>query len=284
MASLSSLLSLSPYSQCKPQSSIPSKYKALSINMSHAKPQKEKNHQNPQAQGDSQIKFDRRDVLFGLGGLYGVTTLGSNKFALAADDDLSLSPDVQNCGPADTPVGPMDCCPPKINKIIDFTKPINPKLHVRPAVQLLTPKQLADFERGIEIMKNLKPDDPRNFYQQAKIHCAYCDSAYKQIGSEQTDFLFISMPYSSHFTVLTFTTLKESYAILLVTLILPYPFGIGMHPLACTCLYITTATQIHHFTMRIVTPYTKHQKFLILTMTDQPKTLLMMWWIAISVG
>ena len=34
---------------------------------------------------DSVNKFDRRDVLFGLGGLYGVATLSGNDIGLAAD-------------------------------------------------------------------------------------------------------------------------------------------------------------------------------------------------------
>uniref|UniRef100_A0A0A0LV27 Tyrosinase copper-binding domain-containing protein n=1 Tax=Cucumis sativus TaxID=3659 RepID=A0A0A0LV27_CUCSA len=173
MASLSSLLSVSPYSGCKIQSSI------IPLNKRHGVNNyvscKASNHIE-----DSVNKFDRRDVLFGLGGLYGVATLSGNDIGLAAD--WSLSPDVHNCKPSKPSAGKkMDCCPPKINKIIEFTPPVVPTLRVRPAVHLMTPDQIADLEKGIQMMKNLPEDDPCSFAHQAKVHCAYCNDAYKQI-------------------------------------------------------------------------------------------------------
>ncbi|KAH1055296.1 hypothetical protein J1N35_033361 [Gossypium stocksii] len=35
---------------------------------------------------------------------------------------------------------------------------------------------------SMERMKALPVDDPRNFMQQANIHCAYCNGAYGQVG------------------------------------------------------------------------------------------------------
>ncbi|KAF1882056.1 hypothetical protein Lal_00038699 [Lupinus albus] len=36
-------------------------------------------------------------------------------------------------------------------------------------------------------MKALPSDDPRSFYQQANVHCAYCDAAYNQVGYPNLD-------------------------------------------------------------------------------------------------
>ncbi|XP_050935854.1 polyphenol oxidase latent form, chloroplastic-like [Cucumis melo] len=176
MASLSSLLSVSPYSGCKIQPSVIPLNKRRSVN----------NYVSCKASNngeDSVNKFDRRDMLFGLGNLYGVATLSGKDIALA--DDWSLSPDVHNCKPVKpSAVGKkMDCCPPKIKEIIEFTPPVVPTPRVRPAVHLMTPDQIADLEKGIQMMKMLPEDDPRSFAHQAKVHCAYCDDAYKQMDS-----------------------------------------------------------------------------------------------------
>ncbi|XP_039019709.1 polyphenol oxidase, chloroplastic-like [Hibiscus syriacus] len=125
-------------------------------------------------------KFDRRDVLIGLGGLYyGATTLGD---AMAAP---VLAPDFEKCGRADVPegVGLTDCCPPVSRKIVDF-KPLlsNSRLRVRPAAHLVDDEYVWKYSKAIELMKALPDDDQRNFMQQANVHCAYCEGAYDQVG------------------------------------------------------------------------------------------------------
>ncbi|KAI3765058.1 hypothetical protein L2E82_15082 [Cichorium intybus] len=128
-------------------------------------------------------KFDRRNVLLSLGGLYGATTtFGSNSLAFA---DPIMAPDLTQCGPADLPQGavPTNCCPPSTTKIIDFKLPPPSKnFRVRPSAHLVNKDYITKFEKAIELMKALPDDDPRSFKQQANVHCAYCDGAYDQVG------------------------------------------------------------------------------------------------------
>ncbi|KAL7088903.1 hypothetical protein ACP275_13G156600 [Erythranthe tilingii] len=127
-------------------------------------------------------KFDRRDVLIGLGGLYGATTFSTSPFAFAAPIS---APDVTKCGPADLPQGaaPTNCCPPPTAKIVDYKFPPPPTtMRVRPAAHLADKAYVAKFNRAMELMRALPDDDPRSFKQQAAVHCAYCDGAYDQAG------------------------------------------------------------------------------------------------------
>ncbi|XP_050214626.1 polyphenol oxidase, chloroplastic-like [Mercurialis annua] len=127
----------------------------------------------------------RRDVLLGLGGLYGATTFG-NSLALASPVS---APDLTNCGKADLPTGaiPTNCCPPKSTTILDFKPPSNPLLRIRPAAHLVDERYLAKYSRAVELMKALPDDDPRSFKQQANVHCAYCDGAHDQVGFPNLD-------------------------------------------------------------------------------------------------
>ncbi|XP_006347083.2 polyphenol oxidase, chloroplastic-like [Solanum tuberosum] len=126
--------------------------------------------------------IDRRNVLLGLGGLYGASTLvGGLPFALAAPVN---GPDVTKCGAADLPPGaaPVNCCPPMSGNIIDFQLPSSTALRTRPAAHSVDSAYIEKFNRGIQLMKQLPDDDPRSFKQQANVHCAYCDGAYDQLG------------------------------------------------------------------------------------------------------
>ncbi|GAV64582.1 Tyrosinase domain-containing protein/PPO1_DWL domain-containing protein/PPO1_KFDV domain-containing protein [Cephalotus follicularis] len=133
-------------------------------------------------------KFDRRNVLIGLGGLYSTASLSTDPLALTAP--LS-APDVTKCGKADLPKGvnTINCCPPPTTKIVDFKLPLtSTKLRVRPAAHLVNDDYIAKYNKAIELMKALPDDDPRSFYQQANVHCAYCDGAYHQVGFPSLDF------------------------------------------------------------------------------------------------
>ncbi|XXG81494.1 hypothetical protein AAC387_Pa09g2115 [Persea americana] len=47
-------------------------------------------------------------------------------------------------------------------------------------------------------MKKLDKDDPWHFDQQSKIHCAYCNGAYKQVGFDvppQVHFSWLFLPW-----------------------------------------------------------------------------------------
>ncbi|CAL9158532.1 polyphenol oxidase, chloroplastic-like [Musa acuminata AAA Group] len=130
-------------------------------------------------------KLDRRDVLVGLGGLCGAAAgLGIDSKALG---NPIQAPDLTKCGPADLPTGatPTNCCPPYFpdKKIIDFKRPPNSSpFRVRPAAHLVDSDYLDKYKKAVELMRALPADDPRNFMQQANVHCAYCDGAYDQIG------------------------------------------------------------------------------------------------------
>jgi polyphenol oxidase len=126
----------------------------------------------------------RREVLIGLGGLYGVSTsIGMNYSATAAPIQ---APDISKCGPpADLPstAKPVNCCPPFKGQIVDFKLPRRSEpLRVRPAAHAVDKAYIAKYTKAIKLMKNLPADDPRNFTQQANVHCAYCDGAYDQVG------------------------------------------------------------------------------------------------------
>ncbi|GMP72557.1 hypothetical protein CsSME_00030539 [Camellia sinensis var. sinensis] len=85
-------------------------------------------------------KFDRRNMLIGLGGLYGAASLTTtDPSTLAAP---VTAPDLSKCGVADLAAGakPTNCCPPKTHKIIEFKLPPPSNiLRVRPAAHFLKP-------------------------------------------------------------------------------------------------------------------------------------------------
>ncbi|CAH1436314.1 unnamed protein product [Lactuca virosa] len=149
-------------------------------------------------------KLDRRNILLGIGGLYSATTtFGSNSLAFA---DPVMAPDVTKCGPAELPKGvePINCCPPTTTKILDFKPPPSKTLRVRPAAHLVVDEDyIAKFNKAIELMKALPHDDPRNFMQQANIHCAYCDGSYKQVGfpnlEHQVHTSWLFFPYHRYY-------------------------------------------------------------------------------------
>ncbi|XP_071724391.1 polyphenol oxidase, chloroplastic-like [Rutidosis leptorrhynchoides] len=138
------------------------------------------NEQNP---SKDTHKFDRRNILLGLGGLCGAN-LTSDTFSLAKPIS---APEVTNCGKADLPSNAKqtNCCPPPNKKITDFKLSDNlmsGRLRVRPAAHLVDNDYMSKYSKAIELMKALPEDDPRSFNQQANIHCAYCDGAYHQLG------------------------------------------------------------------------------------------------------
>ncbi|TYJ31781.1 hypothetical protein E1A91_A06G223400v1 [Gossypium mustelinum] len=130
-----------------------------------------------------QHKFDRRDVLIGLGGLYyGAASLND---AMAAPIS---APEMEKCGRADVPQGvpTTDCCPPVSKKILDFKPPFsNSPVRVRPAAHLVDDEYIRKYTKAIELMKALPHDDPRSFMQQANVHCAYCEGAYDQFRNSR---------------------------------------------------------------------------------------------------
>jgi len=147
--------------------------------------------QNPRTthEGNTNNRLDRRNMLIGLGGLCGAaTTLGGAPASFATP---IATPDLAKCGPADLPsnaIGDPNCCPPGATNIIDFTPPSNfSTLKVRPAAHSVDSQYLQKFTRAISLMKALPTSDPRSFTQQARVHCAYCDGGYSQVGFPNLD-------------------------------------------------------------------------------------------------
>ncbi|KAJ0081628.1 hypothetical protein Patl1_10812 [Pistacia atlantica] len=163
--------SVSP-SQKASQLSIVRKRKPYSIRKSSVSCKAINGDQNPIPSSKDGVtsvnKFDRRDVLLGLGGLYGVANLSSDPFALASPIQ---APDLTKCGKADLPTGakPTNCCPPSSTKIIDFKLPKYNTLRIRPAAHLVDDAYISKYSKAIKLMKALPADDPRSFTQQANI-------------------------------------------------------------------------------------------------------------------
>ncbi|KAJ1272442.1 hypothetical protein BS78_06G202000 [Paspalum vaginatum] len=130
---------------------------------------------------------DRRDVLLGLGGAAaaaGLVTSSSRGGALVAPIQ---APDLRNCNPPDLPdtAPDVDCCLTYRagTGAVDFELPAaSSPLRVRRAAHLLDKECVAKYEEAVALMKELPDDDPRSFAQQWRVHCAYCDGAYDQVG------------------------------------------------------------------------------------------------------
>ncbi|XP_019180225.1 PREDICTED: catechol oxidase B, chloroplastic-like [Ipomoea nil] len=152
----------------------------------------------------SEAKLDRRNVLLGLGGLYGAYNLGggSNPFALA--DPVPI-PDVSHCDLSTISSDktkkckvPYRCCPPITDTTgVEYYKiPSFSKLNVRPAAHAVDDVYLEKYKAAIKKMKELPPSDPRSFDNQAKVHCAYCNGAYQLAGETyQIHFNWLFFPF-----------------------------------------------------------------------------------------
>ncbi|KAL6614344.1 hypothetical protein ACP70R_036614 [Stipagrostis hirtigluma subsp. patula] len=106
------------------------------------------------------------------------------------------------CGNPDLPphaLPPFRCCPPlPTSEPVNFTFP-DPaeQLRTRRPVHEVGAEYMAKYARAVALMKALPHDDPRSFYQQANIHCAYCTGAYRQVGRPE-------LPVQIHFSWLFF--------------------------------------------------------------------------------
>ncbi|XP_078149477.1 polyphenol oxidase II, chloroplastic-like [Carex rostrata] len=95
-------------------------------------------------------------------------------------------PELSTCHPA-TKGSPPDmthCCPPYSQAhIVDYDFPRTPLRVRRPAHEVKDdPEYIEKYTEAVRKMKELPSDDPWNFYQQALVHCAYCNGAYFQKG------------------------------------------------------------------------------------------------------
>ncbi|XP_075488506.1 polyphenol oxidase I, chloroplastic-like [Primulina tabacum] len=136
----------------------------------------------------SQGKVDRRNMLLGIGGLYGAVNLSS---APGASANPIQAPELDKCGTASyTTAGKefdVKCCPPVVQNITDYKIPPVIKTKIRPAAHKVSSEYIYKYNLAIDRMKRLPEDDPRSFMQQANIHCAYCNGAYDQPGQGKLD-------------------------------------------------------------------------------------------------
>lgn len=77
------------------------------------------------------------------------------------------------------------CCMPRpyVGKPVRQFEP-DPALpmRVRRPVHLLTSSEITRLERAYELQRALPESDPRRLFNQAKLHCQYCDNAYTYPG------------------------------------------------------------------------------------------------------
>ncbi|XP_019174288.1 PREDICTED: polyphenol oxidase I, chloroplastic-like [Ipomoea nil] len=150
---------------------------------------------NPNNNGDSSNisdaapslsrNIDRRNVLLGIGGLYGVANLAGTPIASAADAAIQ-APDVTKCHyPTDLPDNadvPDTCCPPvPAVTISDYQLPADGGMRTRVPAHLVSDEFIAKYEAALSAMRSLDPSHPHSFTQQANIHCAYCNAGYQQV-------------------------------------------------------------------------------------------------------
>lgn len=134
-----------------------------------------------EADEDRRNKMDRRNVLIGLGGAGLGLGLDTNPLASAAPIP---PPDFTKCGKTIDERKGLDCCPPKREDYTPtpFEPPEAPNIRTRRAAQNAVKDRdyLEKYRRATELMKSLDVDDPCNFWNQANVHCSYCDGTFKQ--------------------------------------------------------------------------------------------------------
>ncbi|GLJ28483.1 hypothetical protein SUGI_0560320 [Cryptomeria japonica] len=133
---------------------------------------------------DGRMEMDRRRLLLSSSTL-SVTALTSGK----AMSKPFPAPDLSTCTyPTDLPTCATvngGCCPPfKAGETtVDFKFPTSLPMRTRKAAHLLDDKFIEKYDKALTAMKKLPLDDPRSFVQQGRVHCAYCNGAYK-VGSD----------------------------------------------------------------------------------------------------
>ncbi|CAD5163695.1 unnamed protein product [Musa acuminata subsp. malaccensis] len=149
----------------------------------------------------SRLLLDRRDMLLGgLGGLYGVTA-GPKVLA-----EPIMPPDLSKCHDANAPALDNHCCPPYSGSetILEYDFPATPLRVRRPAHLVKDDQEYMDkYKEAVRRMKNLPAEHPWNYYQQANIHCQYCNDAYYQQNTDdvpvQVHFSWIFLPWHRYY-------------------------------------------------------------------------------------
>ncbi|KAL7143551.1 hypothetical protein ABFS83_08G198900 [Erythranthe nasuta] len=146
--------------------------------------------QNDNPENTPQGKLDRRNVLLGMGGLYGAAASLVSTPPEASANPVQ-APQIDKCGTAtDLSTGKkldINCCPPVTDNIIDYKIPPVLRMKQRPSAHRVSAEYIFKYNLAVDRMKGLPADDPRSFTQQAMIHCAYCNGAYDQPGQGTLD-------------------------------------------------------------------------------------------------
>ncbi|KAL3508847.1 hypothetical protein ACH5RR_028255 [Cinchona calisaya] len=107
-------------------------------------------------------KIERRNLLLGMGGLYGATTLTTNPFAFAKP----ISPDFSDCTSVVEANGgstTINCCPPSGTEITDFVVSAT-QIYERKPAHKASDAYIQQYSKAITKMKNLNLTDPRFQY------------------------------------------------------------------------------------------------------------------------
>ncbi|KAI7754706.1 hypothetical protein M8C21_009466 [Ambrosia artemisiifolia] len=133
---------------------------------------------------------DRRNLLVGLGGLYTAANLTSLPEATA---EPITTPDITSSSCKrevtssikDGAIRPRECCPPNLGKTVqDFKFPTENTVRMRWPAHKGTDKQVENYRKAIQAMRELPDNHPHSFNNQAKIHCAYCHGGYTQVDKD----------------------------------------------------------------------------------------------------
>ncbi|MCO5558123.1 hypothetical protein L7F22_011700 [Adiantum nelumboides] len=94
----------------------------------------------------------------------------------------------------------FNCCLPITPTVNTFSfSKYTTRRRVRPAAHTVSADYIAKYTRAYELMKALPESDPRSFAAQAKIHCAFCNGAYRQAGNSsvelQVHFSWLFLPW-----------------------------------------------------------------------------------------
>eukprot|EP01018_Ginkgo_biloba_P007268 Gb_17579 [translate_table: standard] len=129
---------------------------------------------------EEHTNLDRRQLLLGSSSL-GLAGLHLNLVEKGSSLPMP-PPELGLChNPTGLPPGvdpSLNCCPPYEGTAIDFQFPKHLPMRTRRAAHMVDKEYIEKYNRAVQLMKELPPDDPRNFTQQANVHCAYCDGAY----------------------------------------------------------------------------------------------------------
>ncbi|KAH7437564.1 hypothetical protein KP509_05G078300 [Ceratopteris richardii] len=115
-------------------------------------------------------------------------------------NQCELATDTSIIGPPTTLQ--LNCCLPiPSGSVVDFSFQTYQSAvkRVRMPAHKATADYIAKYTRAYEIMRSLPDHDPRSLSVQSKLHCAFCNGAYKQLGSNsavvQVHFSWLFLPW-----------------------------------------------------------------------------------------